>query len=281
MKILIKKIFLFFIFLLFANPNTSYAKLIEFEKCYNSENIFNSSETEYEKIENVNWSEDYYKIRYTLLYHPFDPKKYENILSSGKKTGNIMFESWINFTNNELGPKIIKNILKEIKKREKEGFIKVFPHSESYYSISTTNNIITATKIFTDDAMNGYSHHEAWDKFNQKKKGEQFSPWNLDKISNTKYKIDTYSGGIIQATDINSKNYKVVINLKNNTVINIREYVAANGRIFKNETFLICKPLSASKKNTNYTQYWWAIILIAAVIFFIYTQTGRELKIKK
>ena len=48
-----KKLFLFFIFLLFANPNTSYAKLIEFEKCYNSENIFNSSETEYEKIENV------------------------------------------------------------------------------------------------------------------------------------------------------------------------------------------------------------------------------------
>ncbi len=272
---------LFPLAILLSIQNFSYAKLIEFEKCYNSENIFNSSETEYEKVENVNWSEDYYKIRYTLLYHPFDPKKYENIVNSGKNRGDIMFESWINFTDNELGPKIIKNILKEIKKKEKEGFIKVSPHSEGYYSISTTNNIITRTKVFTDDAMNGYSHHESWDRFNKKKKGEQFSPWNLEKITNTKYKIDTYSGGIIQATDINSKNNKVVINLKNNSIINIREFVGANGRIFKNESFLICKPLSALKKNTDYKQYWWALILIAAVIFFIYTQTGRELKIKK
>ena len=272
---------LFLLIILLSIQNFSYAKLIEFEKCYKSENIFNSSETEYEKVENVNWFEDYYKIRNTFLYHPFDPKKSENIINSGKKLGDNVFNSFISFNDNELGPKIIKNILKEIKKREKEGFIKVFPYSEYYYSISTNNGVITRTIIFTDDTMNGYSHHEAWDNFIEEKKGKQFHPWNLKKISNTKYKIDNYSGGIIQATDISSKNYKVVINLKNNSVININEFVGANGRIFRHETFLICKPLSGLKKNTDYTQYWWALILIAAVIFFIYTQAGKELKIKK
>lgn len=31
----------------------------------------------------------------------------------------------------------------------------------------------------------------------------------------------------------------------------------------------------------SYLDYWWALILIAAVIFFIHTQTGKEIKIKK
>ena len=37
--------------------------------------------------------------------------------------------------------------------------------------------------------------------------------------------------------------------------------------------------INSSKK--SYLDYWWALIIIAAVIFFIYTHTGNELKIKK
>lgn len=38
---------------------------------------------------------------------------------------------------------------------------------------------------------------------------------------------------------------------------------------------------STNSSTKSYLDYWWALILIAAVMFFIYTQTGNELKIKK
>lgn len=42
-----KKLLLILIIFLFSTQNYSYAKLIEFEKCYNGRNILNSNETEY------------------------------------------------------------------------------------------------------------------------------------------------------------------------------------------------------------------------------------------
>ena len=38
-------------------------------------------------------------------------------------------------------------------------------------------------------------------------------------------------------------------------------------------------PFGEFENEKSYSDYWWALILIAAVIFFIYTQTGKELKI--
>ena len=55
-----KKLFLFFIFLLFANPNTSYAKLIEFENCYRTDHVLKENSDEKEDIKNIKWREDFF-----------------------------------------------------------------------------------------------------------------------------------------------------------------------------------------------------------------------------
>ena len=33
-----------------------------------------------------------------------------------------------------------------------------------------------------------------------------------------------------------------------------------------------------NKQKTNYLDYWWAVILIIAITFFIFTQSGKRLK---
>jgi hypothetical protein len=39
--------------------------------------------------------------------------------------------------------------------------------------------------------------------------------------------------------------------------------------------------MPGSKSGTNsYLDYWWALILIIGTTFFIYTQTGKELKLE-
>lgn len=48
----------------------------------------------------------------------------------------------------------------------------------------------------------------------------------------------------------------------------------------KKTTEVYVDPFGETENEKSYSDYWWALILIAAVIFFIYTHTGKELKIK-
>ena len=79
--------------------------------------------------------------------------------------------------------------------------------------------------------------------------------------------------------DLKKKSYQEVVNstIYGNPAPNFQEK-------YRNEVttyeFLCTAPGSRSG-TARYLDYWWAIVLIGAVIFFIYTQTGRELKIKK
>lgn len=50
---------LIIVILLFSFQSFSYAKLIEFEKCYSAKNILNDDETDLIKPENVKWSEEW------------------------------------------------------------------------------------------------------------------------------------------------------------------------------------------------------------------------------
>lgn len=274
---------LFLSAILLSIQNFSYAKLIELEKCYSTKRILNSSGTDYEKPEDLKWSEDYYKIRFTGLYHIFDPKDSGKIIKIDdrvRKLGeNLNYQKY--FGEEEIGPKEIKNILNKIKQYEKQGYNKVFPTHELFFSIDTKSGIITRTRIYSADEMISIDHGMSWYEFQRKKEGKPYHPWNIDKITNWKYKIDNYSGGIIQATEIGSnKPQKIAINLKNNLIILITDMSFGNENNISN-TYAICKSTTGSKGTDSYTKYWWAVILIAAVIFFIYTQTGRELKIRK
>lgn len=270
---------LFFLLILLSIQNFSYAKLIEFEKCYSSKNILNSNETDREKPENLKWSEEYYKVKETHLYHSFDPKKYNKIVqleNRSEKLGENNFS--IYFYDEEIGPKQIKERLKEIKELEKQGYNKVNPTREFIFSINTTNEIITRTIIFSDDEMRAQSHVRSWYDLKLEKEGRKPFKWDYEKIKNLKYKIDNFSGGIIQATQINSilEPQKITIDIKKNLIT-----LMDTGKYNRQTQYFICKSTSENRKKDNSTQYWWAVILIAAIIFFIYTQTGKELKIKK
>jgi len=270
---------LFFLLILLSIQNFSYAKLIEFEKCYSSKNILNSNETDLEKPENLKWSEEYYKVKETHLYHSFDPKKYDKIIKLGNQSIKLGEKNnfSIYFYNKEIGPKQIKERLKEIKELEKQGYYKVNPTRELIFSINPKNGIITRTIIFSSDEMNAQSHAHSWHDLRLEKEGRKPFKWDYEKIKNLKYKIDNLSGGIIQATEINSSEpQKITINIKSGLITLITSL-----RSYEMTEFFICKSISGGSNKNDYTQYWWAVILIAAVIFFIYTQTGKELKIRK
>lgn len=271
---------LFLLVISFTIQNYSYAKLIEFEKCYNGKYILNSKETDIEKPENLKWSEEYYKVIETHLYHPFDPQKYDKIIKFRDQTAKLGENNnfSIYFYSYQIGSKINKDHLKQVKELEKQGFYKVNPTRELFFSIDTKNEIITRTIIFSADEMRAQDHAQSWYDLQRQKKGQPVFNWDKEKIKNLKYKINNFSGGIIQATEINSilEPQKITINIKNGLVT-----LMTNMKSIQNTEYLICKSLSGSSKKNDYTQYWWALILVAAVIFFIYTQTGRELKIRK
>ena len=48
-------------------------------------------------------------------------------------------------------------------------------------------------------------------------------------------------------------------------------------KLSKNINVEKCK-LTGVKKESHYLDYWWAVILIIAITFFIFTQSGKRLK---
>ena len=289
MNTLMKKLFLFFIFLLFANPNTSYAKLIEFENCYRTDHVLKENSDEKEDIKNIKWREDFYNLKNTGLYVKFDKNKLDKIIKiDGRETKLI--DTWsVNFWRKRLNNKELRYYTKQIKEYENQGYKKINSFEKEIYSISTASGVITNTTIKTDDHLDLLRNsilygNEKESRANRPKLENWVAPV---KIENEKYKIDNYSAGIVQATEILTKEdlkylmpRKLVINLQSNTIMISNSRGTRNPLVEYFENY-ICKSLSTAGKKNDYTQYWWALILIAAVIFFIYTQTGRELKIKK
>ena len=64
------------------------------------------------------------------------------------------------------------------------------------------------------------------------------------------------------------KNTKITLNLRDGTVV-MRDFL---NTVMTNKCSII------KSKDSSYLDYWWALILIIAVTFFIYTQSGNRLK---
>lgn len=139
------------------------------------------------------------------------------------------------------------------------------------FSINTENSKITHIYSYSDD----------WFR-NLKDAGIRQTNSNV-------YKIKSYSDQTVIGIDeekISGTGYEkeLIIDLKNNT-FKENYHRLQNFSVIKtiNSKTKVCNNSSSSSasKRGNYLDYWWAIVLIGAIIFFIYTQTGRELKIKK
>lgn len=138
------------------------------------------------------------------------------------------------------------------------------------FSINTENSTITHI----------YSYSDEWFNLFVSKEG-------VKKTNSSVYKIKSYSDQTVIGID-ESKIYgtgyekEVIVNLKKNTFKeNLHSFERHRLTKTTSAPDVICNNLSLKSKSDGYLNYWWAVILIAAVIFFIYTQTGRELKITK
>ena len=102
----------------------------------------------------------------------------------------------------------------------------------------------------------------------------------VDKIIIADNKFETKDSASNSVT-----NEKFQIDLKSNTIFIKGVYFEETeflSTLKDVTTNLICKRKDAgSGASNNYLNYWWAIVLILAVIFFIYTQTKTELAFNK
>jgi hypothetical protein len=279
-----KKVLLVII-LLFSIQNYSYAKLIEFEKCYQAKHVLKEDGSSIEDINNIKWREDFYNLKNTHLYVEFNENKLDKIIKIFDDEEKLIdmsvsFNFWLKKLNN----KDLKFYLKLIKEYKKQGFKEINYVDKDVYSINSASGIITRTVVLTDDLLASQRHSRKYYlEKNKRIKGDQsLEFFESKKFENFKYKIDNFSGGLVQATEILSPqdlNFfiprKIVINFQNNIIMTseLRSKSDRRSEYFEN---YICKS-TGSKSTDSYTKYWWAAVLIAAVIFFIYTQTKSEI----
>ncbi len=55
-------------------------------------------------------------------------------------------------------------------------------------------------------------------------------------------------------------------------------YLKSEDKFLRRDIFFWHCQLSGLKRKSNYLDYWWAVILIIAITFFIFTQSGKRLK---
>jgi len=144
------------------------------------------------------------------------------------------------------------------------------------YSINIENSTITRIVTYSDD----------WFKKVEK------SPVDSRLTKSIVFKITSYADGIVvgkkksefgnRAGQVGSE-FEVIINLKDSIFKeNYYDTTDYQTKLVHDWPKVICNNISskAGLGSKNYLDYWWALVLIAGIIFFIYTQTGKEFNIQ-
>ena len=143
---------------------------------------------------------------------------------------------------------------------------------------------IRRTQIATDEFFKEVKkNNEAFRKKEKEKYGNDIGPSTVEKIHTTIFKITFFDEKYIKAersdtitTDLWSVT-KINLNLKDGSVL--QNYVSNYlDRTILNEATLYKCEVSKTSSKSNYLDYWWAVILIIAITFFIFTQSGKRLK---
>ncbi len=130
---------------------------------------------------------------------------------------------------------------------------------DSIIKINSKNNTIISRTIYTDE----YAQH-------QKEEKNSTETWTLifgkttfdkEKYSDHYYKIKSYVGGQVEGFDKNGEVIRIDIQKATIQSSMVREKCEKGGF-----------------NNSNYLDYWWAVILIIAITLFIFTQSGKRLK---
>jgi len=276
---MIKKILLTLSLLGFISLPTK-AALIEFEKCYSTNFILTENENyEHERLENIKWSKEVYDLINTNLYKQFDEEEFKKLKRKNPKEHIDYY--WKH--SGAFNSKLIKEQKKDIADLQKKGWKKINRVEKDVYSINTENGIITNFFAWTPEWLDFQRDSLNWNKAEYK--AENKSTSLLEKLyqetlsepraTSEKYKITSYAGGIIEAKQINSVlNNKIIIDVSKNIISDI-----GKGYQSSSENIKICKPLTSFANNSrNFKSYWWVLVVLGAVVFYIYTQTTSEKK---
>ena len=152
-----------------------------------------------------------------------------------------------------------------------------------YSKQNKVSRIIVRTDSFLEELK------KKWEKrrqsFKKKFPGEDLGAYNHERISNEVFNIKLYDETYIKAekfkqsdiTDLAATKYQLVFNLKKGQV-EITDDLQIRGKsTVINNSILQCQ-IKKGKSKSNYLDYWWAVILIIAITFFIFTQSGKRLK---
>ncbi len=143
---------------------------------------------------------------------------------------------------------------------------------------------IRQTMIATDKFLNEVNERRK--KFRKKEKekyGHDIGDYSAEKIYTKIFKITYFDKKFVKAE--RSQTYtsdslgETKINL-NITDGSIRETHTTKfrGKAIMSDTTIHKCVVSKSSSKSNFLDYWWAVILIIAITFFIFTQSGKRLK---
>ena len=178
-----------------------------------------------------------------------------------------------------------KFILKDFNKPpNKNNIIKTYniPFEDILFKISTKSQTVTRIFVITDEGLSNYRKYLRElkkIKFKLEKEGKEI-PYDLSypieylndyppkKMWQTSpMKIKQYYDDKLIYEDNEGRTDLWTLNLKTGLA------TADDGSsILK----MICQV--GGKKRSHYLDYWWAVILIIAITFFIFTQSGKRLK---
>jgi hypothetical protein len=152
-----------------------------------------------------------------------------------------------------------------------QNFEPIKPFTEKNYSYSVKVKNIAGNIILLNEQKNPPLWHPELQGYHTWT-GLAAELIKLSKLKGTPWKETV--GLVSRSIDINKRSYEETIT----EIYPEGEKLKFSSVIYKYH-YLCTMP--GSKSGTNsYLDYWWALILIIGTTFFIYTQTGRELKLE-
>ena len=242
-----KKIILISLFLISSNANA-----IVFEDCYDASNIAFDAKTLPDHLKSI----------------PLDLDTFLKDIKEGnfqdKNTYHVEPEAGQNKkTINDYKLEAFSKYDEKYKKKHFENDTSV--ETRDFRLLKKSLKIVS-TVVYSDEGLEGI--RDSFSKF------EQTKDIKFEKINKEYLKVNKVTKNYIEAELLG---YKTVtyyrFNLKNGT------YLSSFDKYFKDGYVGLhhCK-LSGIKKKSHYLDYWWAVILIIAITFFIFTQSGKRLK---
>jgi len=244
-------------FVLFVSISNVKAAIIDLTDCFNSPtDIFTGKGVDTMYMKKFEWSKKNFDLYNTKYISKKEKRK------DGKP---LSYSNGLRFLED-------KNFYKEINDPEK--YYKIKELEKNSYSINTTNSTITHLKVYTDDHVKFITENFS--------STADLAPLTYRKFNSYPYKILSYADNTVIATYANPNlshrsevTYRMYIDLKNMS-IHEKATTEFGTMRYADDNMKVCSNQSKLSGN-DYTKYWWAAVLIAAVIFFIYTQTKSEI----